>query len=100
MKTAATSQAFFYGADTCNGLQSKRAGTAISVMYGPTLFAPITLARTAFVAIETAFTQPGLQSTVLGPHSLRLPGTTGEEACPQPFIPSWGGAGRIERGTA
>ena len=55
---------------SCNGLQSKRSGTAITVLYGPTLFAPITLVRTAFVAIETAFTRPGLQSTALGPQSL------------------------------
>jgi hypothetical protein len=67
---------------SCNGLRSKRAGPAMSVIGGPTLFAPIALVRTAFVAIETAFTQQGPQSTALGPHYLRLPGIKAERPVP------------------
>jgi hypothetical protein len=50
----------------------------MSVIGGTTLFAPIALVRTAFIAIETAFTRQGPQSTAMGPYYLRLPGIKAE----------------------
>jgi hypothetical protein len=44
--------------------------------FGTRLSASIHPFRTGLFATETAFIQLGLQSTVLGPHEMRLTGTT------------------------
>ena len=56
------------GCITCNGLQSKPAGTALTTCFGTTFVAPDDPTRTGFRASEPAIIPMRLQSTVLGPH--------------------------------
>src|SRR5215813_12327962 len=58
--------------------------------FGTRLSASIHLCETGLCATETAFIQPGLQSTALGPHYMRLTGTTvfGLSLCEGKHIPA------------